>query len=93
MCPSAGGCLPAHAVPRRWAMLFVTVTGGGPHRVAPGLQSDGVWVVSHFLPLPPSSAEVPIGPHTGPRNVLGLASVCLRKGEQVFCTFVEEEGR
>lgn len=65
--------------PQERVVSFFTVTGCGPRRVAPGLQTNSVWPESLFFLVFASTDHRPRSPQEPRlRNGLGRGSVCLR---------------
>lgn len=69
--------------PQERVVSFFTVTGSGPRRVAPGLQTNSVWPESLFFFAFASTDHRPRSlQEPRQRNGLGRDSVCLRQTEE-----------
>lgn len=69
--------------PQERLVSFFTVTGGGPRRVAPGLQTNSVWPESLFFFVLASTDHRPRPPQEPrQRNGLGRDSACLRQTKE-----------
>lgn len=70
--------------PQERAASFFTVTGSGPRRVAPGLQTNSVWPQSLSSSSPPPSPTADHGPHRSQDREMALAGAqsVLRQTEE-----------